>query len=122
MLTDLPQGIPHVKADKLKALTVADDHRAAALPEVPTFTDAGLPQFESKSWYGLLARSGTSPERLVGLHAAFVDALRDPAVNPRFEQAGLDLIGSTPEAFGKRPRSEGAKYAEAARVSGAKLD
>jgi tripartite-type tricarboxylate transporter receptor subunit TctC len=122
MLTDLPQGIPHVKAGKLKALAVADDHRAAALPEVPTFGEVGLPQFESKSWYGLLARSGTSPERLARLHVAFVDALKDPAVRPRLEQAGLDLIGSTPQAFGNHLRSEGAKYAEAARVSGAKLD
>lgn len=122
MLTDLPQGIPHVKTGKLKALAVADDQRAAALPDVPTFRELGLTDFGSKSWYALLVRSGTASDRLARLHAAFVDALKDPVVAQRLGQSGLDLIGSSPEALASHLKRERAKYAEAARLSGAKLD
>jgi len=122
MLTDLPQAIPHVKAGKLRAIALADDTRAAALPEVPTFAEAGLPGFESKSWYGLLLRSGTPPERAARLHEAFAAALKDPAVKAKLEQAGLDIIGSSVAEFGLHLKREGDKYAEAVRMSGAKME
>ena len=122
MLTDLPQAIPQVKAGKLRAIALADETRAAALPEVPTFAEAGLPGFESKSWYGLLLRSGTSPERVARLHEAFAAALKDPAVKAKLEQAGLDIIGSSAAEFGLHLKREGDKYAEAVRVSGVKME
>src|SRR5207248_624590 len=55
----IPAAAPHIKAGKLRALAVIDSRRAAALPDVPTAAEAGLPDFEVTTWYGVLAPAGT---------------------------------------------------------------
>lgn len=122
MLTDLPQAVPHVKAGKLRALAVAAPRRDRALPEVPTVQEAGLPGFESQSWYGLVLRSGTPADAVQRLGAAVNAALREPGLRARLEPTGLDLLGGTPAEFGEFLRRESARYAEAIRVSGARIE
>ena len=122
MLTDLPTALPQVKAGRLRAIAVAQRERDSTLPAVPTVDEAGLPGFESKSWYGLVARAGTPRDTVDALNAAFVAALREPGVRVKLEQAGLDLAGTSPAAFGAFLAAESARYAEAVRLSGARLD
>ncbi len=122
MLTDLPQAVPLVKAGKLRAIALAQRTRDETLPATPTMDEAGLQGFESRSWYGLVARAGTPPDIVARLNAAFVAALREPGVRAKLEQAGLDLAGTSAPAFAEFLDAESARYAEAVRVSGARLD
>ncbi|MBI2294121.1 MAG: tripartite tricarboxylate transporter substrate binding protein, partial [Betaproteobacteria bacterium] len=62
--------LPHVKAGRLKAIAMGSRERHALLPEVPTVIESGLPGFEVRQWYGLLAPAGTPREIVTKLHAA----------------------------------------------------
>ncbi len=122
MLTDLPLALAHVQSGKLKAIAIASERRALSLPAVSTFAEAGLSGFLSKSWYGLVVRDGTPAEAVDKLNAAFVAALRDPAVKEKLAALGMDTIGSTPAEFGRHMKDESARYGEAVRLSGARTD
>lgn len=122
MLTDLPLAVAHVQTGKLKAIAIASERRAPTLPGVPTFAEAGLDGFVSKSWYGLVVRSGTPSDAVARLNTAFVTALRDPAVREKLNAMGMDTIGSTAEEFGRFMQDESARYGEAVRISGARVD
>lgn len=122
MLTDLPQVIEAIKAGKIKAIAIASSSRAPTLPQIATFSESGLPSFESKSWYGLVVRSG-APTAMVGsLTEAFNDSLREPAVRQKFEQNGLDVIGSSSAEFAGHLKRESVKYGQAVKASGARID
>lgn len=122
MLTDLAQVVPQIRAGKLKAIAIASESRTVLLPTVPTFTEAGLPGFTSKSWFGLLVRSETPSEQVAQLNKVFAAALREPAVKEKLAQAGMDPVGSTAAMFSAFMAAESRKYGEAVRFSGAKLD
>jgi tripartite-type tricarboxylate transporter receptor subunit TctC len=118
MLTDLPQALPHVRSGRLKAIAVAAPQRDAALPGVPTFGEAGLAGFESHSWFGFAVRTGTAPDSVRQLATALHAALHDPATRASLESTGLDLQGSTPQAFRDFLAREAARTAEAIKAAG----
>lgn len=122
MLTDLPLALAHVQSGKLKAIAVASEHRVSSLPAVPTFNEAGLGGLLSKSWYGLVVRKGTPAKAIDRLHTVFVAALRDPTVEEKLASMGMDVIGSTPADFGRHMCEESARYGDAVRLSGARMD
>ncbi len=122
MFADLPQVVSHVKAGKLRAIAVGSLRRDAALPEVPTFAEAGLPGVQSQSWYGVVVKAGTPRETVQKLQAAVAAALADPKLRQALEPTGLEFIGSGSAAFGDFMKSEAARYGEAIRISGAKSD
>ncbi len=74
------------------ALAVAGDKRLAALPDVPTTTEAGLPEYKFNGWFALLAPRATPKPILEKLHSAMTAALNDPAVHLGFDQAGAERI------------------------------
>jgi tripartite-type tricarboxylate transporter receptor subunit TctC len=83
----------------LRAYAVAGDRRVASLPEVPTLAERGFPGCELYEWNGLFAPAGTPAEVVARLHAAVVEALREPAVQERFGQIGAEPLGTAPDAF-----------------------
>ena len=101
--------LPLIRDGRLRALAVTGATRAADLPNVPTVTESGVPDFNVTTWLGIVAPAGTPKEVVQKLHAAFADAMKVPAVAARFEDLGTTTKGSTPEAFGKdlaRERNE----------------
>ena len=122
MLSDLPQVIQYVTSGKLKAIAIAAAERAPTLPEVPTMDESGLKDFRSGSWYGFVVRAGTPEQAIARWSEALVAALHEPSVQARLEQLGMDTIASTREAFGRFLASESQRYAEAVRLSGARVD
>jgi tripartite-type tricarboxylate transporter receptor subunit TctC len=122
MLSDVGLVVPHIKAGKLKAIAVASESRTPLLPNVPTFIEAGLPNFVSKSWFGLMVRAGTPDAIVDRLNAEFVKALRDPSVKEKLAGVGLDAIGSSREQFAELMSADMKKYEEAVKFSGARLD
>ncbi|MDQ0512927.1 Bug family tripartite tricarboxylate transporter substrate binding protein [Ancylobacter amanitiformis] len=77
-----------------RALVVAADQRSPVIPDVPTSTEAGLPEFKSETWTGLYAPKGTPPEILSKLEGAIATSLADPAVQKRL----VDIGARTPTA------------------------
>ena len=122
MLTDLAAAVPQVTAGKMLGLAIAADQRSPTLPDVPTFREASGTPFVSRSWFGFLVRSGTPPEVVRTLNTEIVRALRDPAVKEKLATVGLDSYGTSTEEFAAFMKSESAKFADAIKFSGTKLD
>lgn len=90
---------PHVKADKLRALAMAQPRRAGVMPELPTMDEAGMPGFDVGIWIGLLAPAGTPPDIVDKLSKAANDALKTDVVMKAMAAQGIDALGGTPKDF-----------------------
>jgi len=101
----VPALLPHVKAGKLKALAVTGDRRLVALPDLPTFAEAGVPGI-GLTWVGLVAPAGTPAAAIERLNRELVRALQSPEIKAAYEEAGRIVIGNTPEAFTALIRKE----------------
>jgi tripartite-type tricarboxylate transporter receptor subunit TctC len=120
MFNSLPAVIPQVKSGKLRALALAADKRAPALPDMPTFAEAGLRDFEAGSWYGVLAPAGTPRDIIARLHAETVRILALPDVRQRFATEGATPLGNSPEEFAEQIRKDHARWAKVAKDAGIK--
>jgi tripartite-type tricarboxylate transporter receptor subunit TctC len=122
MLFDsLASVMPHIKSGKVKPLAVNAQKRQALLPEVPTLTEAGMPQFDRYTWFGMFAPAGTPPEIVSRLHREVVAALQAPDLLERFANVGAEPVGSTPAEFVERIRSDAARWSEVIRKAGVKV-
>jgi tripartite-type tricarboxylate transporter receptor subunit TctC len=92
---------PQIEKGNLKALGVAQPKRAAALPNVPTMAEQGMPGFDAGIWIGLLAPSGTPAPIIDVLSHAANEALKSADVDAALKTQGIDPIGGTPDDFGK---------------------
>ena len=109
--TSLTVG-PLYGSEKVRVLAVASKSRLAALPEVPTAAEAGLPGYEAGAWYGMYAPARTPKEVVAKIQRDIATLLRRPDVRERLEQIGATPVGSTPEAFSAFTRAEFDKYAQ----------
>jgi tripartite-type tricarboxylate transporter receptor subunit TctC len=121
-MLDTTGPLTFVKSGKMRALAVASKSRSPALPNVPTFDEAGIPGVHSAAWYGLMAPAGTPREIIVLINAKLNEVLRDPETRRRLNEFGADIGGGTPEEFGKFVASEVTRYADVVKASGAKLE
>jgi len=116
------QNVPQVRNGKLRALGVGGPHRLAALPEVPTFAEAGLPGAEATNWWGIVAPAGTPAavvQRLQGEIGAIVDS---PDTKKRFELEGADVLHLTSAEFGQHMAAETAKWIRVVKQAGIKAE
>ncbi|WP_431284715.1 Bug family tripartite tricarboxylate transporter substrate binding protein [Humitalea sp. 24SJ18S-53] len=118
MIADVPVLIAHIRAGTLKPLAVTTGARVAALPDVPTTAEVGLPRVLSDNWYGLAAPAGVPPDALARLHTAAVESLRDPALIARFASVEAIAAPMTPAATLAFIQSEQAKWAPLVRQTG----
>ena len=91
---------------KLKGLGVASDKRAAVVPNVPTYAEAGFPKFEASSWVGIFAPAKTDPAIVAKLNAAVQEAMKDPALVQKLTSIGFDPLQNTQEQAESYFRSE----------------
>lgn len=111
---------PHVQTGKLRAIAVTTVQRATAMPELPTFIEAGLAGYEVNGWYGLLA-PGKTPRAIVSrLNAELREVLADADTRQRFQQRGMDPAPGPAQEFAALIRSEMAKWAKVIRAAGIK--
>ena len=122
MLDTAASAMPHVRSGKLRALALSAPKRSADLPELPTFAEAGLPQYDTNAWYSMHAPAGTPPDIVRRLNAELVAILRDPDIVARFKQLATDPVGNSPEEFAAFVKSELEKYARVIKSAGIKLD
>jgi tripartite-type tricarboxylate transporter receptor subunit TctC len=98
--------IGQIQSGQLLALAVGSPKRAAALPDVPTTAEAGVPGSEFNFWIGMMAPAGSPPAVVRKLHDALVQALGTPEVKERFAKLGVDAWSLAPDAFDKYIRDE----------------
>ena len=114
MLIDVPaSSVPQVQAGTIKAYAVTANKRLAALPDVPTVDEAGLPGFHASVWYAVWAPKGTPKDVIAKLNAAVVDALADETVRQKLGALGMEILPreqQTPEALATLHKTEVEKW------------
>ncbi|HEV8517021.1 MAG TPA: tripartite tricarboxylate transporter substrate-binding protein, partial [Burkholderiales bacterium] len=118
----LPAVLQYVKAGRIRALGITTLKRTASAPEIPTFAESGLPDYDVPSWLGALAPART-PQAIVGrLHQEFVKALQTSEVKEALLAVGADALGNTPAEFDAIIRMELKKWAKLVKDAGIKAD
>jgi tripartite-type tricarboxylate transporter receptor subunit TctC len=112
----------HIKAGTLRALAVAGSTRLPQLPDVPTTAEAGLPDFDISSWFGLVAPAKTPRPLITKLSAQTATALREPDVRQRLVNLGIRPIGSNSDDFAEFLRKDRAKWDGVIRAANIRLD
>jgi tripartite-type tricarboxylate transporter receptor subunit TctC len=122
MFEPLPTAITHIRAGKLKALGVTTRERVAALPDVPTIAEAGLPGYEVVVWFGLFAPAGTPPAITAKLNAELNRALNLPEVKQTLTAQGADPAPVTQERLAALLAGDQVKWGKLIRARGIKVE
>jgi len=118
----IPSVQPHVKAGKVRAVAVTGRKRARMAPDTLTFGESGLPGYELSSWYGVFAPAAVPADVVAQLSAAVAKTVAMPDVQERLLQVGSEPSPAGPSELAKRVKADLAKFAEIARIAGAKVD
>jgi tripartite-type tricarboxylate transporter receptor subunit TctC len=110
MFDQLTSSMANIRGGKLRALAVTSPARSPGLPDVPTFAEAGVRDFELANITGIVAPAGTPPEVVAKLRDAAVKVLGLPVVKERFASLGVDPVGSTPAQFAAFIREDFARW------------
>ena len=123
MFVSIPDVLPHIRSGKLRAIGVTSRERSGVLPDAAPFAEQGLPDFDVRAWFGMMAPAAT-PREIVGrYYSEIVKALALQEVRARLSGIGLDPVTSaSPEQFAGFIRQEIAKWAPVVKASGAKAD
>jgi len=114
--------IPHWKAGKVRLLVVTTSQRVSAVPEIPTIAEAGVPGYESYTWFGLFGPKGLDAEVVNKINAAVKFALEQQTVRDRLVSLGNTPRWESPEQFRATVKSDRAKWATVVKQIGATID
>jgi len=114
--------LSHVRAGKLKAIAIAGDARAPALPQVPTFAEAGVAGFELKNWYGIVAPAAMPRAIIDKLSAEFAKTLAMPDIRQKLIDQGMSPMFSGPDKFAALISAEMTKYGEVIKSAKIKIE
>lgn len=104
-------AIPHINGRRLKAIAISGEKRAPSLPQVPTFTEAGLPDFDARYWFGVLAPAGTPSQVIDVLSAEIAAVWGTPDIKEKLASQAMEPYITTPRQFAALLRADQAKYA-----------
>ncbi len=122
MFDNLPTVLTHIRSGKLRALAIAGNKRARALPDLPTLAEAGVPNVEVGSWFGVLAPGGTPDAIVAVLSREVAKAVAADDAKARMEAMGAEPAFMPPEEFSKLIRAETDKWAKLVWATGAQAD
>jgi tripartite-type tricarboxylate transporter receptor subunit TctC len=123
MFSAIAFALPLVKSGKLRALGVTGEQRSAAMPDVPTIAEAGVPGYGIEAWFAILAPAGTPAPMVNRLHRELSTITAEPELKKRMLDLGQELTASgSPQEFGEFLRSEIRKMSEVVKASGAVAD
>ncbi len=118
LFSGVPQGLPHIQAGRLRALGVTTLKRSAAVPNVPTIAESGVPGYDVTIWYGIFATGRTPRPILDKINAGFVQAIQSPDVRQQLTAMGLDPVGNPSAQFAAAIKEEIARWEKVARNAG----
>ena len=120
--TGIPSVIGQLKAGRLRPVGVTSIKRTAALPEVPTIAESGVPGYEVNPWFGVMLPA-RAPQPLVSrINAEILKVLQLPATRERFAAEGFEAAGNTPAQFTAYIKTEQVKWAKVIKDAGIKAD
>jgi tripartite-type tricarboxylate transporter receptor subunit TctC len=122
MFDGMGSSAPQIRGNKLRPLAVTSAARSQAFPDVPTMQEAGVPNYQVTTWYGIWAPAGTPPEIIAKLQIEVAKAMQTPTIRDVWGQQGAGLGGNSPADFGAFVKAEIAKWAKVAKESGARVD
>ncbi|VTU45989.1 Bug family tripartite tricarboxylate transporter substrate binding protein [Variovorax sp. PBL-E5] len=108
---------PQVQSGRIRMLAYGGVKRLATSPDVPTLTEAGLDNFDLRSWYGVVAPAGTPKATVDKLSTVIAEVIRMPEVVEKFEKNSLIPVGSTPDAFEQYLAAETEKWTHVAKAA-----
>jgi tripartite-type tricarboxylate transporter receptor subunit TctC len=114
-------ALPFIQSGQIRLLAVTETTHVKALAGVPVMHDT-LPNFDVGNWYGMVLRKGTPDNAITRLNEAVVSALHHPDLIERADALGLELIGTSSEAFGTYQHQEVARWAEVIRAAKIEID
>ena len=91
--------MPHIKSGKIRGLAVASAKRSASLPDLPTFTESGLPDIQADAWIGFIVPAKTPAAIVAKLHDQIAQILAEPAVKEKLRAQYMDPVGNSPAEF-----------------------
>ena len=122
MFDNIPSSLPHIKSGKLIALATTGAKRDPALPDVPTMQEAGVPNYESGVWFGLMVPAATPKDIIGKLNAAAVQGAKSPEFVKRMNDLGYQVIAGSPEDMARMLKVEIERWTPIVKKSGAKVD
>src|SRR5262245_53370789 len=122
MFSSLVQTTPHIKSGKLRALGVGGLTRNPVLPDVPTVSESGVPNYEAVNWWGLVAPAGTPAAVVERLHKAVAEVQNAPEVQKQFANEGASVVKMTTEQFAEHMVNEMNKWERVVKEGGIKAE
>ena len=110
MFDNLPAALPFIKSGRVKALAVTTTKRSPAIPELPTMQEAGMKDFDSQGWFGLLAPTNTPPAIIDKINGEINRILSTADFKERLQKVGADGLGGTVSDFRDRMRTESERW------------
>jgi tripartite-type tricarboxylate transporter receptor subunit TctC len=121
-IVNLAEVQSYIDSGRMRMLAVATARRVEGYPNVPTMAEAGVPGFDSTSWFGLVAPAGTPPAVIEKIHADIGRILQMPDVKASLKAQGLAIIGDSPEQFGAFMKKERDSYAQVIKAGNIQVD
>ena len=122
MFDSLPSSMSFIRSGKLKALGASSTKRLAVLPDVPTLIEAGVPDFDLTTWYGVWAPVGTPKDIVARMNAEIVRLVVMPDMKEKLAGLGVEASAFTPEQFAAFNRTEYERWGRIVRAANIKLD
>ena len=122
MFAGLSNTPPHIKAGRIRALAIGSAKRSAAMPDVPTMQEAGVPGFDYSAWAGVLAPAGTPAAIVQKVNADWARVVALPEVRDKLVALGFELTPTSPAEFGEMIRREMAKVAKVVKDAHIRVD
>lgn len=113
---------PHIEAGKLRVLATPSGKRSAAMPDVPTIAESGLPGFDVQPWFGVVAPAGTPAPVVNRLHAEMAKVMQRPEVRQKLASLAAEPTATTPKEFAAFIDGEITRWAAVVKESGAKAE
>jgi tripartite-type tricarboxylate transporter receptor subunit TctC len=118
----MASGLPLVRSGQLRALGVTTATRVAAAPDVPTIAEAGVPGYDTSSWFAFFVPAKTPPEIIRKMHADTTAVLAEPPIKAKLETLGVVVVASTPEELGAHFKAEMEKWAPVIKAANIKVN